>query len=114
MAFDNLPVSVTCWRRALSFWRPFPVPSCTRAPPSSPRPLKFSLKSALRRQKYLFDVSTLSDKEELVGAELRSDRPGPSAGLALPFGPPTGLPDPGLAGGGARPARWRRRRLGGV
>uniref|UniRef100_A0A3Q2XU04 Growth differentiation factor 6a n=1 Tax=Hippocampus comes TaxID=109280 RepID=A0A3Q2XU04_HIPCM len=25
----------------------------------------------LRRQKYLFDVSTLSDKEELVGAELR-------------------------------------------
>ncbi|KAL8181888.1 UNVERIFIED_CONTAM: Growth/differentiation factor 6 [Gekko kuhli] len=27
--------------------------------------------SALRRQKYLFDVSTLSDKEELVGAELR-------------------------------------------
>ncbi|XP_006635621.1 growth/differentiation factor 6-A [Lepisosteus oculatus] len=27
--------------------------------------------SPLRRQKYLFDVSTLSDKEELVGAELR-------------------------------------------
>ncbi|XP_059579848.1 growth/differentiation factor 6 [Alligator mississippiensis] len=38
----------------------------------------------LRRQKYLFDVSTLSDKEELVGAELRLFRqapeppPGPS------------------------------------
>ncbi|TNN60616.1 Growth/differentiation factor 6-A [Liparis tanakae] len=29
------------------------------------------LLSPLRRQKYLFDVSTLSDKEELVGAELR-------------------------------------------
>ncbi|XP_074540039.1 growth/differentiation factor 6-A [Halichoeres trimaculatus] len=29
------------------------------------------LHSPLRRQKYLFDVSTLSDKEELVGAELR-------------------------------------------
>ncbi|XP_061772388.1 growth/differentiation factor 6-A [Nerophis ophidion] len=29
------------------------------------------LHSTLRRQKYLFDVSTLSDKEELVGAELR-------------------------------------------
>lgn len=27
--------------------------------------------SPLRRQKYLFDVSTLSEKEELVGAELR-------------------------------------------
>ncbi|KAJ0000123.1 hypothetical protein NQD34_011965 [Periophthalmus magnuspinnatus] len=29
------------------------------------------LHSPLRRQKYTFDVSTLSDKEELVGAELR-------------------------------------------
>ncbi|XP_067886915.1 growth/differentiation factor 6-A [Heterodontus francisci] len=29
------------------------------------------LHSHLRRQKYLFDVATLSDKEELVGAELR-------------------------------------------
>ncbi|XP_023670617.1 growth/differentiation factor 6-A [Paramormyrops kingsleyae] len=29
------------------------------------------LHSPLRRQKYLFDVSALSDKEELVGAELR-------------------------------------------
>ncbi|XP_038144669.1 growth/differentiation factor 6-A [Cyprinodon tularosa] len=29
------------------------------------------LHSSLRRQKYLFDVSTLSEKEELVGAELR-------------------------------------------
>ncbi|XP_034982052.1 growth/differentiation factor 6 [Zootoca vivipara] len=33
--------------------------------------------SALRRQKYLFDVSTLSDKEELVGAELRLFRKAP-------------------------------------
>ncbi|KAM6214842.1 growth/differentiation factor 6 [Rhynchocyon petersi] len=40
----------------------------------------------LRRQKYLFDVSTLSDKEELVGAELRLFRQAPSA----PWGPPTG------------------------
>ncbi|XP_060631616.2 growth/differentiation factor 6 [Anolis sagrei] len=44
---------------------------------------------ALRRQKYLFDVSTLSEKEELLGAELRLFRqaPGPlssgsEAGLA--------------------------------
>ncbi|XP_069076609.1 growth/differentiation factor 6 [Pleurodeles waltl] len=38
--------------------------------------------SPLRRQKYLFDVSTLSDKEELVGAELRLFRraPGEMAG----------------------------------
>ncbi|XP_037639825.1 growth/differentiation factor 6-A [Sebastes umbrosus] len=35
------------------------------------------LHSPLRRQKYLFDVSTLSDKEELVGAELRILRRGP-------------------------------------
>uniref|UniRef100_A0A665VL15 Growth differentiation factor 6a n=1 Tax=Echeneis naucrates TaxID=173247 RepID=A0A665VL15_ECHNA len=35
------------------------------------------LHSPLRRQKYLFDVSTLSDKEELVGAELRIFRRGP-------------------------------------
>ncbi|XP_062987040.1 growth/differentiation factor 6 [Elgaria multicarinata webbii] len=33
--------------------------------------------SALRRQKYLFDVSTLSDSEELVGAELRLFRKAP-------------------------------------
>uniref|UniRef100_A0A8C5S896 Growth differentiation factor 6 n=1 Tax=Laticauda laticaudata TaxID=8630 RepID=A0A8C5S896_LATLA len=33
--------------------------------------------SALRRQKYLFDVSSLSDKEELVGAELRLFRKAP-------------------------------------
>uniref|UniRef100_G3UDJ8 Growth differentiation factor 6 n=1 Tax=Loxodonta africana TaxID=9785 RepID=G3UDJ8_LOXAF len=32
----------------------------------------------LRRQKYLFDVSTLSDKEELVGAELRLFRQAPA------------------------------------
>ncbi|XP_072249440.1 growth/differentiation factor 6-A [Leuresthes tenuis] len=35
------------------------------------------LHSPLRRQKYLFDVSTLSEKEELVGAELRIFRRGP-------------------------------------
>ncbi|KAM9852497.1 growth/differentiation factor 6-A [Aulostomus maculatus] len=35
------------------------------------------LHSPLRRQKYLFDVSTLSDKEELVGAELRIFRKAP-------------------------------------
>ncbi|XP_035132977.1 growth/differentiation factor 6 [Callithrix jacchus] len=40
----------------------------------------------LRRQKYLFDVSMLSDKEELVGAELRLFRQAPSA----PWGPPAG------------------------
>uniref|UniRef100_A0A8C9QV80 Growth/differentiation factor 6 n=1 Tax=Spermophilus dauricus TaxID=99837 RepID=A0A8C9QV80_SPEDA len=40
----------------------------------------------LRRQKYLFDVSTLSDKEELVGAELRLYRQAPAA----PWGPPSG------------------------
>ncbi|XP_055459603.1 growth/differentiation factor 6 [Psammomys obesus] len=38
----------------------------------------------LRRQKYLFDVSTLSDKEELVGAELRLYRQAPPT----PWGPP--------------------------
>ncbi|XP_018618419.1 growth/differentiation factor 6-A [Scleropages formosus] len=43
--------------------------------------------SPLRRQKYLFDVSALSDKEELVGAELRifreepEDFPASHAGL---------------------------------
>ncbi|XP_062394334.1 growth/differentiation factor 6-A [Sardina pilchardus] len=37
------------------------------------------LHSPLRRQKYLFDVSTLSDKEELVGAELRIFRKAPGA-----------------------------------
>ncbi|XP_070691443.1 growth/differentiation factor 6-A [Pempheris klunzingeri] len=35
------------------------------------------LHSPLRRQKYLFDVSTLSDKEELVGVELRIFRRAP-------------------------------------
>uniref|UniRef100_H0WC30 Growth differentiation factor 6 n=1 Tax=Cavia porcellus TaxID=10141 RepID=H0WC30_CAVPO len=40
----------------------------------------------LRRQKYLFDVSTLSDREELVGAELRLYRQAPAA----PWRPPTG------------------------
>ncbi|XP_042528992.1 growth/differentiation factor 6 [Dipodomys spectabilis] len=40
----------------------------------------------LRRQKYLFDVSTLADKEELVGAELRLYRQAPAA----PRGPPAG------------------------
>ncbi|CAM5089026.1 unnamed protein product [Eretmochelys imbricata] len=40
----------------------------------------------LRRQKYLFDVSTLSDKEELVGAELRLFRKAP--GHRLPQPPP--------------------------
>ncbi|XP_007532283.2 growth/differentiation factor 6 [Erinaceus europaeus] len=40
----------------------------------------------LRRQKYLFDVSTLSDKEELVGAELRLFRRATPA----PWGPPAG------------------------
>ncbi|XP_030606083.1 growth/differentiation factor 6-A [Archocentrus centrarchus] len=36
------------------------------------------LHSPLRRQKYLFDVSTLSEKEELVGAELRIFRRAPA------------------------------------
>ncbi|XP_075776458.1 growth/differentiation factor 6 [Pelodiscus sinensis] len=43
----------------------------------------------VRRQRYLFDVSTLSDKEELVGAELRLFRKAPGE----PFSPPP----PGLA-----------------
>ncbi|KAM5314408.1 growth/differentiation factor 6 [Glossophaga mutica] len=43
--------------------------------------------TALRRQKYLFDVSTLSDKEELVGAELRLFRQAPAAPLGPPAGP---------------------------
>ena len=34
----------------------------------------------------MFDVSTLSDKEELVGAELRLFRQAP----AVPWGPPAG------------------------
>ncbi|XP_024060510.2 growth/differentiation factor 6 [Terrapene carolina triunguis] len=38
----------------------------------------------LRRQKYLFDVSTLSDKEELVGAELRLFRKAPGHRLSQP------------------------------
>ncbi|XP_006916733.1 growth/differentiation factor 6 [Pteropus alecto] len=43
--------------------------------------------TALRRQKYLFDVSTLSDKEELVGAELRLFRQAPAASWGPPSGP---------------------------
>ncbi|XP_055966869.1 LOW QUALITY PROTEIN: growth/differentiation factor 6, partial [Sorex fumeus] len=50
----------------------------------------------LRRQKYLFDVSTLSDKEELVGAELRLFRR-----------PPTSVPSPG--GGPSAPAHVQLR-----
>ncbi|XP_067391951.1 growth/differentiation factor 6 [Emydura macquarii macquarii] len=42
----------------------------------------------LRRQKYLFDVSTLSDKEELVGAELRLFRRAPGDRFSQP---PPGL-----------------------
>ncbi|KAG6933686.1 growth differentiation factor 6, partial [Chelydra serpentina] len=42
----------------------------------------------LRRQKYLFDVSTLSDNEELVGAELRLFRKAPGPRLSQP---PPGL-----------------------
>lgn len=41
----------------------------------------------LRRQKYLFDVSTLSDKEELVGAELRLYRQAPPTPRGLPARP---------------------------
>ncbi|XP_012790777.1 growth/differentiation factor 6 [Sorex araneus] len=41
----------------------------------------------LRRQKYLFDVSTLSDKEELVGAELRLFRRAPAVPGGLPSAP---------------------------
>ncbi|XP_026880076.2 growth/differentiation factor 6-A [Electrophorus electricus] len=44
------------------------------------------LHSPLRRQKYLFDVSTLSDKEELVGAELRIFRKVPEGFLPSPTG----------------------------
>uniref|UniRef100_A0A8C6SRE8 Growth differentiation factor 6a n=1 Tax=Neogobius melanostomus TaxID=47308 RepID=A0A8C6SRE8_9GOBI len=43
------------------------------------------LHSPLRRQKYMFDVSTLSDKEELVGAELRIFRR-PSGNLHTSLG----------------------------
>ncbi|XP_067148405.1 growth/differentiation factor 6 [Apteryx mantelli] len=43
----------------------------------------------LRRQKYLFDVSTLSDTEELVGAELRLFRRAPGG---RPPPPPAALP----------------------
>lgn len=42
--------------------------------------------SPLRRQKYVFDVSTLSDKEELVGAELRILRKPPEDALSSPSG----------------------------
>ncbi|XP_068528404.1 growth/differentiation factor 6 [Anas acuta] len=45
----------------------------------------------LRRQKYLFDVSTLSDKEELVGAELRLFRR-PPRGRPPPPPPPPAAP----------------------
>ncbi|XP_004641352.1 growth/differentiation factor 6 [Octodon degus] len=41
----------------------------------------------LRRQKYLFDVSTLSDREELVGAELRLYRQAPAAPWRPAAGP---------------------------
>ncbi|KAM4633435.1 growth/differentiation factor 6-A [Polymixia lowei] len=44
------------------------------------------LHSPLRRQKYLFDVSTLSDKEELVGAELRIFRKAPGDFQTSPTG----------------------------
>lgn len=43
------------------------------------------LHTPLRRQKYIFDVSTLSDKEELVGAELRIFRK-PSGNLRTSLG----------------------------
>ncbi|XP_041843198.1 growth/differentiation factor 6-A [Melanotaenia boesemani] len=49
------------------------------------------LHSPLRRQKYLFDVSTLSEKEELVGAELRIFRRAP--GNLQSSLQPTGLYD---------------------
>ncbi|XP_048008999.1 growth/differentiation factor 6-A [Megalobrama amblycephala] len=42
--------------------------------------------SPLRRQTYLFDVSTLSDKEELVGAELRIFRKAPGDVQPSPSG----------------------------
>ncbi|XP_072007561.1 growth/differentiation factor 6 [Engystomops pustulosus] len=42
--------------------------------------------SPSRRQRYLFDVSTLSDKEELVGAELRIFRNSPMELLKAPSG----------------------------
>ncbi|XP_056331306.1 growth/differentiation factor 6-A [Danio aesculapii] len=42
--------------------------------------------SPLRRQTYLFDVSTLSDKEELVGAELRIFRKSPGDVQPSPSG----------------------------
>uniref|UniRef100_A0A4W5Q1H9 Growth differentiation factor 6a n=1 Tax=Hucho hucho TaxID=62062 RepID=A0A4W5Q1H9_9TELE len=44
------------------------------------------LHSPLRRQTYLFDVSTLSDKEELVGAELRIFRKVPGNLQTSPTG----------------------------
>ncbi|KAM4689200.1 growth/differentiation factor 6 [Discoglossus pictus] len=42
--------------------------------------------SPFKRQKYLFDVSTLSDKEELVGAELRIFRKAPMEMAKAPWG----------------------------
>ncbi|XP_053569157.1 growth/differentiation factor 6 [Bombina bombina] len=44
------------------------------------------LSHSFRRQKYLFDVSTLSDKEELVGAELRIFRKAPMELAKAPSG----------------------------
>ncbi|KAG7273647.1 hypothetical protein CRUP_018126 [Coryphaenoides rupestris] len=44
------------------------------------------LLSPLRRQRYLFDLSTLSDQEELVGAELRIFRRASAGVQALPGG----------------------------
>ncbi|KAM8966373.1 growth/differentiation factor 6-A-like [Pelodytes ibericus] len=42
--------------------------------------------SPFKRQKYLFDVSTLSDKEDLVGAELRVFRKAPMEMAKAPWG----------------------------
>ncbi|XP_053323273.1 growth/differentiation factor 6 [Spea bombifrons] len=42
--------------------------------------------SPFKRQKYLFDVTTLSDKEELVGAELRIFRKTPTEAAKAPLG----------------------------
>ncbi|KAM6349468.1 growth/differentiation factor 6 [Podargus strigoides] len=42
----------------------------------------------LRRQQYVFDVSTLSETEELVGAELRLFRRAPPRGRPPPAAPP--------------------------
>ncbi|XP_068094493.1 growth/differentiation factor 6 [Hyperolius riggenbachi] len=47
---------------------------------------EFLSHSPFRRQRYLFDVSTLSDKEELVGAELRIFRKTPMELAKAPLG----------------------------